>query len=94
MSAMGGLFALLQGNVEKLKQETLKIGREISDEAKRLGVQGAAELGGGLFSQSNAYVPYGRGQNPVSAAKEADGPNQGAQQNQAPQKQLGRGREM
>ena len=35
---------------------------EVGAELSRLGTQGAAALAQALFSDSNAYVPYGRGQ--------------------------------
>jgi len=36
--------------------------REIRAEVNRMAVHGRAELAQALFSQSNAYVPYGQGQ--------------------------------
>jgi hypothetical protein len=36
--------------------------REVWDMLKHKTAQGAAEVSQGLFSQSNAYVPYGYGQ--------------------------------
>jgi hypothetical protein len=39
-----------------------RAGREIGAEVNRLATHGRAELAQALFSQSNAYVPYGAGQ--------------------------------
>ena len=38
-----------------------KMWTEIGQEAKRMGVQGQAELASAIFT-GNAYVPYGQGQ--------------------------------
>lgn len=48
---------------QKLMQIFSKGMREIGQEFERVVVQGAAELGSALFSNGNAYVPYGPGQN-------------------------------
>jgi hypothetical protein len=44
---------------------------DIGSELGRLGVQGQAELASALFT-SNAYVPYGRGQNPIDKGIEGE----------------------
>lgn len=48
---------------QKLMQMVSKGMGEIGQEVDRLLVQGRAEWGSALFSESNAYVPYGQGQN-------------------------------
>jgi len=45
-------------------------GAEVGAEMGRMGTQGAAELASALFSDSNAYVPYGQGQ--YTASPEVD----------------------
>jgi hypothetical protein len=45
---------------------------EIGQELRRLGVQGAAEIGSGLFT-GNSYVPYGQGQNRPGGAHGMEG---------------------
>jgi hypothetical protein len=74
--------------VHKFWQGAKRFGRETTNEAGRMGVQGAAEVSQALFSQSNAYVPYGRGQNPFRESKEQ------ARQAAAIERQRSRGREM
>lgn len=43
-------------------QDLKRMGRELWDEGVRLTIQGRAEVAQALFSESNSYVPYGRGQ--------------------------------
>jgi hypothetical protein len=50
-------------SIKAIAPGTKDMAKEIGGELKRMGVQGSAELAMVLFSQSNAYVPYGRGQN-------------------------------
>lgn len=63
-----------------------KILTDVGSELGRMGVQGQAEMAAALFSGSDGYVPYGRGQNP--AEKESVEP-----QKDEPQQEHG-GREM
>lgn len=51
-----------RGFFEAIKEGAAEAASQIGDEMKRLGVQGAAELGSALFN-GNSYVPYGQGQN-------------------------------
>lgn len=44
-----------------MASEFAKAMSQMGNELKRLGTQGAAEVGGALFN-GNAYVPYGDGQ--------------------------------
>ena len=60
-----------------------KILSEVGGELGRMGVQGQAEMAAALFSESNAYVPYGRGQNP--AEKDGVEVQKEAPQQEAPQ---------
>ncbi len=64
-----------------------KLRQDISVELKRLGVQGSAEIAAALFSESNAFVPYGRGQWPGKPGQDAaqlgmDGEHKEGQPNQ------------
>jgi hypothetical protein len=47
---------------EWLKRQVGRFFRETGEMLKHKAAQGAAEVTQGLFSQSNAYVPYGYGQ--------------------------------
>jgi hypothetical protein len=51
----------------------------------RLITQGTAELASALFGGSDAYVAYGRGQDPISL----EGPEQAVQAVEAPQQERG-----
>lgn len=51
----------------------------------RMVTQGAAELAAALFGGSDAYVAYGRGQDPISL----EGPEQAVQAAEAPQQERG-----
>lgn len=64
---------------EQVKQFLNRMATEIGQEAKRMGVQGQAELGSALFT-GNAYVPYGQGQNLEGAVHGMEGLHQEAQQ--------------
>ena len=66
-------------------------GPQIGQELSRLFIQGKAELGSGLFSNSNSYVPYGQGQNLGLDPKESEGPSLG--EKEQPEQERG-GREM
>ena len=68
-----------------------KILSEVGGELGRMGVQGQAEMAAALFSESNAYVPYGRGQNP--AEKDGVEVQKAEPQPEPPQQEAG-GREM
>jgi hypothetical protein len=57
------LFQDVKGSVKEMGPEAKEAAKEIGAELGRLGVQGKAELAQALFSNSNAYVPYGQGQN-------------------------------
>jgi hypothetical protein len=66
---VAALHAAVSGAGEKVKELAPgltfdKILSDIGSELSRLGVQGSAELASALFG-SGAYVPYGRGQNPI-----------------------------
>ena len=63
-----GVASYLWNRVAKEAAQTL---------TQRVIPQGAAELSQALFSQSNAYVPYGQGQRPVAPAQ---GPQQSYQE--------------
>lgn len=66
--SMGAMEALTEGVKEGVKGMASGLGSILSavgPEVARLGVQGQAELASALFSESNAYVPYGKGQNPI-----------------------------
>jgi hypothetical protein len=57
------MVPLGQGVKERLSDRIKAIPREIGAELSRLGTQGATESASGLFQgQSNAFVPYGIGQ--------------------------------
>lgn len=64
-----------------------KAAKDIYETFKTKGVQGAAELAQALFSPSNSYVPYGRGQ---SAEKDHDHQQTQGGQEQAQQERGGR----
>ena len=48
-----------------------KFRNDVLNEIHRLGVQGTAEIASALFSESNVFVPYGRGQWPGKSGKDA-----------------------
>jgi hypothetical protein len=54
-----------------------KAAREIYETFKQKGVQGAAEIAQALFSNSNSYVPYGRGQGTSKDHDQANSQEQG-----------------
>jgi arginine utilization protein RocB len=58
-----GVFSHLWDRVKAIPGETMEM-------LERKTSQGAAEVSHALFSQSNAYVPYGDGQKPL----ETEGP--------------------
>jgi hypothetical protein len=70
--------------------------KEIYSEFKLKNVQAAAELAQALFSGSNAYVPYGRGQGAAKDhdhEKPAQGEEHGVHGKEEPQQERG-GREI
>ena len=65
--SIGAVGAAMQG-VKAVAAPGLSLGKippDVGAEMGRMGVQGQAELASALFSDGNAYVPYGRGQNPA-----------------------------
>jgi hypothetical protein len=99
MGAWDALKEALQTIAPGLNGE--KFVKEVGQELHRLGVQGTAELAAALFSESNIFVPYGRGQWPGRSGQEAnqagmDGPHPKEEQGQdaqPPQQERG-GREI
>lgn len=57
------LFESIKAMAPGLKDVVHETGAEM----KRLGIQGSAEIASALFAQTNAYVPYGRGQNEMAS---------------------------
>ena len=57
-----GFFEVMKEAITAIAPGLENFGAEVGAELSRLGTQGAAELAQALFSDSNAYVPYGRGQ--------------------------------
>jgi len=78
MDVMRDVIAIVAPGLENF-------GQEVGAEMSRLGTQGAAELASALFSDSNAYVPYGQGQYTPSI----EGPEQAVQSVEAPQQERG-----
>ena len=57
---------------DKLFSGLKRFGSEIGAELKRLGKQGANEAASALFSNSNAFVQYGIGQQTLEPKKEPE----------------------
>ena len=66
----GGFIEVMQNAIAAIAPGLENFGAEVGAEMSRLGTQGAAELASALFSDSNAYVPYGQGQ--YTASPEVD----------------------
>ena len=83
-----GFFEVMKEAITAIAPGLENFRAEVGAELSRLGTQGAAELAQALFSDSNAYVPYGRGQYTPTPEVEM-----GAQpiQIEAPQQQQERG---
>ncbi len=89
MPEEGGFFEVMKGALSAIAPGLENFGAEVGAELGRMGTQGAAELASALFSDSNAYVPYGQGQQ----APSIEGQEQAVQAVEAPQMES-RGMEM
>src|SRR4051794_16537475 len=88
--SMGAMQAAAEGLKEFGKGMAGGLGAildAVGPELGRMGVQGQAELAAALFSESNAYVPYGRGQNP--AEKDGVEAQKAEPQHEQPQQEYG-----
>ena len=60
-----GFFAVMRDAISAIAPGLENFGAEVGAEMSRMGTQGAAEFASALFSDGNAYVPYGQGQQAV-----------------------------
>ena len=65
MAEEGGFFEVMKEAITAIAPGLENFGAEVGAEMSRMGTQGAAELAAALFSDSNAYVAYGQGQQAV-----------------------------
>jgi hypothetical protein len=65
MAEDGGFFEVMKDAISAIAPGLENFGAEVGAEMSRMGTQGAAELASALFSDSNAYVPYGQGQQAI-----------------------------
>jgi hypothetical protein len=85
MAEAGGFIEVMKDAISAIAPGLENFGQEVGAELSRLGTQGAAELASALFSDSNAYVPYGQGQYTPSI----EGPEQAVLSVEAPQQERG-----
>ncbi len=83
MAEEGGFFEVMKGAISAV-MESAPV-QEMGAELGRMGTQGAAELASALFGGSDAYVAYGRGQDPPSV----EGQEQAVQAVESPQVERG-----
>lgn len=98
MPEEGGFFEVMKDAISAIAPGLENFGAEVGAELGRMGTQGAAELASALFGESNAYVAYGAGQQPVeveapqmeAAVQAVEAPQvQAAQAVEAPQQERG-----
>jgi len=65
MAEDGGFFEVMKDAISAIAPGLQNFGAEMGAEISRMGTQGAAEIASALFGDSNAYVPYGQGQQAV-----------------------------